>query len=209
MNISMALQILGYIASGILVVSLTMTNIFRLRVWNIVGSVIFSIYAILLQAWPVLIFNLFCIALNLVYLARSLRTSDYFALRPAQSLGEEFLDRFFLFHQDDILRYAPHTTLELLTQNDTRILFRNMLPIGLFVFRQQGKQAKILVDYVVPAYRDFKSGRFLFKDQSPYFRERGIQRFYTRVAQPQTARYLRKHGFYPSPDEPEVFIRDL
>jgi len=205
----LALEIFGYAASAILVSSLMMSNLFRLRVLNLIGCVLFGAYGGLIQAWPVLVINGFCVILNAFYLLRFLRDIDYFDLSPANTVGPEFLEKFFLFHEKDIRRFAPDVTLESLRADDTRLLFRNMLPVGVFSFRKTGEVADISIDYVIAEYRDFKSGRYLFEFQRMYFKQLGIKQFRTRAVQRQTIRYLMKNGFYASSDDPELYVKDL
>ena len=46
-------EVIGYAASLIILVSLLMTNVYRLRLINLAGSLCFSLYGWLIGAWPV------------------------------------------------------------------------------------------------------------------------------------------------------------
>ena len=52
---------LGYIASVIVAVSLTMTNIRRLRLINLIGAITFTIYGAVLQLYPIIVVNGFIV----------------------------------------------------------------------------------------------------------------------------------------------------
>jgi len=50
-------DIIGYIASIILAISLLMKSLIRLRVLNGIGALIYIIYGILIEAYPVAVLN--------------------------------------------------------------------------------------------------------------------------------------------------------
>ena len=58
MNFDWLKEGFGYAASLIILVSLLMTNVFRLRMINLAGSLCFSLYGWLIGSWPVCIINL-------------------------------------------------------------------------------------------------------------------------------------------------------
>ncbi|HKI68314.1 MAG TPA: hypothetical protein VKA67_01910, partial [Verrucomicrobiae bacterium] len=56
----------------------------------------------------------------------------------------------------------------------------------------------VMLDFVIPGYRDLKLGRFLFIGQGDFFRERGVKEI---VIAPRTkafGSYLVKVGFEPA-----------
>ncbi|MGI9256097.1 MAG: YgjV family protein, partial [Salinispira sp.] len=69
MNISI-IEVIGYVASAFVAGSLLMTAILKLRILNLIGSLCFIAYGILLPTIPVLITNLFIAIINIVQLAR-------------------------------------------------------------------------------------------------------------------------------------------
>ncbi len=67
------IEIIGYVASVLIAVSLTMTNVVRLRIINLIGCLLFSFYGFVIDALPVALMNAFCAginAYNLIKLAR-------------------------------------------------------------------------------------------------------------------------------------------
>lgn len=61
----------GYLASGVLMVSFLMKNINTLRIINSFGAVLFVIYGIMLAtSWPIIITNTFILGINIYYLAK-------------------------------------------------------------------------------------------------------------------------------------------
>ena len=58
----------GYLASALIVISLTSSNIIRLRVINSLGCILFVIYGSAIGTWPVVISNSLIIIINMYYL---------------------------------------------------------------------------------------------------------------------------------------------
>lgn len=202
-------EFIGYSASLIILVSLLMTNVFRLRLINLVGSLLFSWYGYLIGSWPVCAINFAISIIDGWYVVEIMRSSAYFELAPATSVGEEYLKRIFLFHEREILKFAPGLVFSDLEAASTCILFRNMLPVGVFSYHQEGQDAEILIDFMIPEYRDFKAGRFLYRTKRMFFKERGIKRFHAVARHPSHPKYYLKNGFTEDPDVVGGFVCEL
>ena len=68
------LEIFGYIGTALVLLSMTMTTLKRLRIFNISGSVISMIYAIAMSTWPVALLNFGMILINTIQLCRQGRS---------------------------------------------------------------------------------------------------------------------------------------
>ena len=62
------IEYLGYLASLLIVISLTMKNIMWLRIVNTLGCICFTMYGLVVGAYPVAISNAAIIVINLYYL---------------------------------------------------------------------------------------------------------------------------------------------
>ncbi|EGR2795995.1 hypothetical protein DU976_08880 [Vibrio navarrensis] len=69
MEINMV-EILGYAASIMVAISLTMKDIVRLRVLNFIGCGLFTAYGLMIDAWPVVVTNGFIACVNVYFLAK-------------------------------------------------------------------------------------------------------------------------------------------
>lgn len=58
-----------------------------------------------------------------------------------------------------------------------------------------GASVVILADYMVPEYRDFKAGRFLYRVCRMRFKEAGVREFVAEGAGRQQVKYYLKNGF--------------
>ncbi|GGA89890.1 YgjV family protein [Ornithinibacillus halotolerans] len=75
------LEWLGYLASLIVLISLLMSSILKLRWINMIGSGLFSLYGFLIGALPVGIMNLGIVFINLYYLVKLYRAKSDEALQ--------------------------------------------------------------------------------------------------------------------------------
>lgn len=62
------LEIFGYIGTALVLSSMLMTNINKLRILNMSGSAVSIIYAILVNTWPVVLLNSGMFLINLIQL---------------------------------------------------------------------------------------------------------------------------------------------
>ena len=61
----------GYISSVIIIASLLMQDIFKLRIVNTIGCVIFAFYGFMVHAYPVAVMNVIMVIINIWFLIKS------------------------------------------------------------------------------------------------------------------------------------------
>ena len=71
-NADIYLEIFGYIGTALVIISMTMTSMFRFRVINICGGIISAIYSVFYGAWAVVVMNICLIAINIFHIIREL-----------------------------------------------------------------------------------------------------------------------------------------
>ena len=64
------LEIFGYAGSGLILLSMMMTSVEKLRWFNISGSMISLIYGAIMATWPVVFLNVGTITINVVQIIR-------------------------------------------------------------------------------------------------------------------------------------------
>lgn len=67
------LEIFGYAGSVLLIISMMMTSMVKLRIINIIGSIISTIYSIIYGAYAVVFLNFGMMSINIYHLIRSFR----------------------------------------------------------------------------------------------------------------------------------------
>jgi len=198
MNIN-SVELIGYLGSILVAISLMMKSLLRLRIINLFGALFFTLYGMLLRAYPVAFLNGLIVCIDLYYLVQMWRQKDFFTFLEV-SPKSEYLRAFVNFYKDDISAIIPGYT----HQPDESLLcffiLRNMVPAGLFITRVQGEQAHIQLDYVIPNYRDFQVARFIFEDNAAFFAQRGIRRFVSESGSDLHRSYLEKMEFVKSGD---------
>jgi len=190
-------EIIGYLASILIAVSLMMANIKRLRWINMLGAVTFSIYGYLIDAYPVFVLNGWTACVNLYFLIRLYRFKDQFDLVQEPSADSPFYLLLLRRYRDDIKQFFPDVGVDTLHDASALVIFRNMKPVGLFAYKAVagGKTAEILLDYVIPQARDFKTARFFFDQHSRQLREDSFVDLLARSSVAAHTRYLLKMGF--------------
>ena len=63
-------EVIGYTGTALILLSMMMTSVVRLRILNMSGSVFSMIYGALCGTWPVFLLNLCMIIINLIQLIR-------------------------------------------------------------------------------------------------------------------------------------------
>lgn len=205
-------ELIGYVASGLIALSITMTSLWRLRIVNLLGGVAMGVYGGLIGAIPVVVVNAFTATVNCVYLWRYARTRADFTTIALPSRETPFLRIFLDRYGEDIRRF--HDGFRLANCPDAKGFFvlRDAVTIGLFVFEGLDDGCVCVhVDYVVPGFRDFSRAHFPYERYAKTFREQGYRAFVCRTAplSPIHLRYLRKIGFQPDSQDPERLIRPI
>lgn len=195
MDTRLVLELVGYAASALVAVSLMMRSILRLRVINLVGSATFTVYGVLIQAYPVAATNALIVGINLYYLRQMLGSREFFDLLRVRP-DADYLRRFLDFHREEIARFLPGFTHAPAEGQLSFFVLRNMMPAGLFIGERSGDGVlRVALDFVVPQFRDFRTGPYVFRDRAAFFREHGVRVIESEGGSRTHAEYLRRMGF--------------
>lgn len=74
MNTAMFIEIFGYTGSILVVISMLMSSVVKLRLINTIGSVISGTYAVIRGAFPLVLMNACLIIINVYNLYKLLKT---------------------------------------------------------------------------------------------------------------------------------------
>lgn len=205
MEPSFIYELIGYAGSLLVAVSLMMKSLVRLRVINMIGAVFFIVYGLLIGAVPVAFLNGLILCVNLYNLWRMWQQKDYFTLMEIRA-ESAYLKRFLDFYRKEILEFIP--TYLFKPKPDQLVLFvlRNMLPVGVLIVKPEAESAHIFLDFVIPGYRDFRAGKFLFDESAEFFRQKGITKLISDSGNSKHETYLRRMGFVRQNDR---YVLDL
>lgn len=70
------LEMVGYTASVLVAISLMMRSLHKLRIINLSGSLLFTVYGFTIGAYPVAVLNAFIVLVNLFYLHNARKVAD-------------------------------------------------------------------------------------------------------------------------------------
>ncbi len=189
---------IGYAASFIILISLLMSSVKKLRWINTAGSLVFLVYGVLIDSIPIAILNTGIVFVNGYYLYQMYTKKDYFTLLEV-TRDTEYFEYFMRFHKDNIMLY-----MDVPNHLDDKkylkfFILRNTIPAGVFICRVVDRRTlEILIDYAIPRYRDFKMGQFIFERQKDYFLSKGYDRLISKKGHPVHEKYLVRMGFEPS-----------
>lgn len=204
------LEWVGYAASLIVLISLLMTSVKRLRWINLFGSLIFAVYGIAIGAIPVGAMNAGIVLINAYFIYQMYTKKDYFTLIQMNH-ETEYFSHFMSFYKENMKSFMI-VEENLDNPNYVKIFtLRNTVPAGLFVCKIiDPSTLEILVDYVTPAFRDFKIGRFLFEDQKDFFKNQGFNKLTSKPGNEKHQSYLKKMGFIEqSINNEAIFVKSL
>lgn len=204
------LEWIGYIASSIVLVSLLMSSIKKLRWINLVGAMMFGAYGFMIGSLPTGFMNLGIVIIDIYYLSRMYLSKDYLRVIPIEG-DTDYLKYFLEYYKKDISNYVDISKIDISKAKIKLYLLRNMNPAGIFVCNEYDNHTlEITFDYVIPLFRDFKMGSFIFEKQKLYFLGKGYNRFVVFTEIQAHINYLKKMGFIESKIGGETgYLKDI
>lgn len=203
-------EIIGYIGSILIAVSLMMKNIYYLRRINLFGAATFAIYGLLVGAIPVFILNSFISLVDIYYILETKRKKEYFTLLPIEQTDGPLLRKFLEFYKKDISLFFPDFNSSKIEEDKSFFILRNLIPVGLFAYKElSATEILIELDYAIPDYRDLKNARFIYFAQSNHFSKKGYKILRADSEIPAHQKYLKKIGFEESSQSIGHFFKKI
>jgi hypothetical protein len=192
------LQVIGWAGSAILITSLLQTRVLRLRELNLLAAVLLVVYNAVLGIWPMVAMNVCIAGINVWHLSRLLRTRHDPGTYEVVGIGpgEEYLTYVLQRNQRDVERFNPEPTWDPAAPGAMAVLvLRAGETVGVVLARDAGDGvAQIDLDYVLPRFRDFTPGEFVYR-RSGLFTERGFRRVVAPRRMRDADEYLARVGF--------------
>ena len=192
------LEWFGYAASVVILVSLMMSSIVKLRWINLVGAIMFSTFGFLIGSIPTGGLNAGIAVIDIYYLVRLYREKDAVAIVGADPEAEIFR-HFWSVNEQEIRRIFGR--VEILPRYDVFFYLRNNNTAGVLVGeRNSADTFRIIVDYVTPFYRDFRIGQYVIAEANLRERLPGVIHLVAEPGNDEHRAYLRRLGFARQPD---------
>ena len=184
------LEWIGYIASVLVLISLSMASIIKLRWYNLAGAILFSAYGFLIGSLPVGIMNFLIVCANIYNLKKMYAQKEDFKVIEIKE-NDELLMHFLDYYQKDIAGFYPKFEKR---ENQLGIfVLRNMAVAGIFIGTQEENELRIELDYALPQYRDFKVGDYLYRSLKQTLSKHNITSVYCYST--KMLKYMEKMGF--------------
>lgn len=186
------LDLFGYLSSFVILVSLTMNSIIKLRWINLVGAALFTIYGVMLKSVPTAFLNFGIVIIDIYYLFKLYSKKEDFKLVEV-SEDSELLEHFYKNNSKELLEYFGDNKIG----SDEKVFFmlRNNYTAGILIGTEEKETLKIKVDFVTEKYRDFKLGSYFFNENTEELKKRGYKKVYSKALHEKHKEYLEKIGF--------------
>lgn len=204
-------EAVGWIGSAVLVISLLQTRVMRFRVLNTISCVVLVFYNAAVEVWPMVAMNVVLVGINLWVIARLVRERHDSRAYDAVPIGvdEPLLRHLLRRHADDVAAFNPGLDTDPTSQADHAFLVTTGDEVvGVVLTRDGGapEEQQVVLDYVLPPYRDFTPGEFVFRPDGP-FAALGTRRVVASEGTASSEKYLRAVGFVQQGDRHVLELR--
>ena len=195
------IEMIGDTGSALVLVSFIMASVRKLRIVNTIGSVIFTVYAIIIKSYPTAIMNAMLVCINIYYLLKmrytgeATKTYNLVKVSTEESMFKHLLELF----GTDIKKCFPGVSLDFTPDCTAYVICYKEVPAGIFVGKRRPEDAGMMdikLDYSMPGYRDFSIGEYLFS-QLP---GEGVKSLYYNGPDDHHKDYLKKYEFTKTSD---------
>ena len=184
------IELIGYLGSILVLVSMLMSSVIKLRIINTVGSIIFTFYAFAIQTYPTAILNVILVGVNIYNIIKLLKSTKQYDLVEVKA-EDSFAGYFLEHYKNDIAVYFPEFKNNPELYDVANIVCCNADPAGILLGKKSGEEIEISLDYTTPMYRDCSVGKFLYEK----LEEQGIKKLVYKSADKKHEEYLKKMGF--------------
>lgn len=184
------IEAFGYLGSLLVLVSMLMTSVVKLRIINTIGSVIFTIYAFIIKSYPTAFMNLCLVIINLHFLWKMSRTDKEYEIVKSDG-NDVLLDHLLNYYHDDITKCFPGISYDTKKADQIYVVLCQGKPVGMTLGNRNGDALELMLDYSIPEFRDFSIGAYLFD----HLKKEGIKKVVYRGPTEHHLNYLKRLGF--------------
>jgi hypothetical protein len=172
-----------------------MSSILKFRWINLAGALTFSTYGFLIGALPVGFLNAFIALVDIYYLYTIYSKKEVFEILEVRA-DNRYLLRFLQFHEKDIQHFFPGFAYQPELNTVSFFVLRNMAVAGVFLaHRKENHCLSVGLDFVLPEYRDFKNGKYIYLRLRNRFINEGFTKVIAEGRSEKYSSYLSKLGF--------------
>lgn len=157
-------EMFGYVGSALVVISMLMSSVIKLRVINAIGSIISGTYAIICGALPLFLMNAALIIINGFNLYKLLKTEKNYHLVDC-AVDDAGVGYFVEYFKEDIQTYFPCFQMNTSELDQAYMIYCESAPAGILLGKQKGKGIiDVALEYTTPVYRDCSVAKHLYSE---------------------------------------------
>ncbi|MBO0924609.1 hypothetical protein J1G44_08945 [Cellulomonas sp. zg-ZUI199] len=199
-------EVVGWVGSVLVVLSLMQARVWRFRVMNLVGAVLATAYNAVFGIWAFAAMNGAIAVIDVYWLWRLGRERGDEAVYAVVEVAPDdaYLRHVLAVHAADVAR---HRTVPAVGGDGAGpagdgpgvdlafLVVRGDETVGVVLVRDAGDGSGVVVlDWVTPRFRDFTPGEFVYR-HSDVFAAHGLRRLVVPTTPPGAVRYLERVGF--------------
>lgn len=186
---STVIEAIGYIGSVLVLISMLMTSVVRLRTINTVGSLIFTGYALMIQSYPTAALNFSLALINIYNLVKLFRNKKDYSVVKLSS-DDAFVTYFLNLYKADIEKFFP-AFVRLDECDSFYLVCRGTEAAGILLGKSGQDTIDVKIDYTTPVYRDCSVGKYLYR----YLSSQNLSKLLIENVSENHKPYLEKMGF--------------
>lgn len=194
------LEAFGYIGTALVIVSMLMTSIFKLRIINICGSVISAIYSAMVSAWPIVVMNACLVIINLYQIAVYLkRHREFTAVKARYDDGS--LLHFISLYKNGIKSEFPEYDFNIDEKNEIWLIYHESSIISVLIGKIEADSFIVDINYTLSKYRSNTDNYII-----DLLKSKNIKIISAKCDSDTRSKRLKKLGFC---EQNERFVREL
>ena len=165
MDLKILFEVIGYCGTILVVLSMMMTSVVKLRIINICGSILSMTYAVITNTWPIVLMNAALIIINVIQLIRSFRRSLNFNYRKVLTNDLSF-KHFMEIYKFDIEKYFGEISIS--DKEEAYLVYIDTELAGVLVGNKENDCFNVSIDYAIPKFRDMSIGKYVYPKLKEY-----------------------------------------
>ena len=183
------IEAIGYVGSVLVLISMLMTSVVRLRTINTIGSLIFTGYALMIQSYPTAAMNFSLAMINIYNLVKLYNSKKDYSVVKLSS-DDAFVTYFLNLYKADIEKFFP-AFVKPDECDSFYLVCRGTEAAGILLGKSGQDTIDVKIDYTTPVYRDCSVGKYLYR----YLASQNFSELVAENVSEDHKPYLEKMGF--------------
>ncbi|HBX50308.1 MAG: hypothetical protein A2275_09205 [Bacteroidetes bacterium RIFOXYA12_FULL_35_11] len=194
--------------TGILGFSIVLEMGKLLRFLHLLALFIISFIGFIFEIYPPAIISTCLLAGDIYMFSKLFVAKNAYNILQVRS-NNEYLNTFIEYYKREIYHYSPFYKRNI--ESSCFLILNNIDVIGVFIVSVQNKKTLYInLDFVIPQYRDFSVGKYIYIENVQYFYNLGYEKILTVCLNETHKNYLIQMGFSEQEINGEkMFVKNL